>query len=631
MIHVADDIAHFQRLGLLEGLLFDRTTRRSIIWGTDAYAERGEGFQKDCEIQPSAITAENAGMISLRAEKPLYLQSSRTKHHGEVFTPVWMCHKMNDYLDEVWPESTWTDYVDSKRLEITCGEAPFLASRYDPTDGSVVPLEERCGLLDRKLRIVDENAHDEETWLKWAFRALESVYGYEFQGDSLLIARMNLVRTFEDNLEARWNRAPTPKEYRRLVRTVSWNLWQMDGLTNRVPYSTAPTACEQLSLFDTGLESTGVSETPSECRIFDWRSRVSPTYREVQRRTTTAGRKSMKFDYVIGNPPYQETTENTSDKPVYNLFMDEAYKVGRRVELITPGRFLFNSGKTPKAWNEKMLNDPHLKVLWYEQNSDRVFANTDIKGGVAVTYRDESKDFGKIGVFSQFEELRSLCAKMQPFLATGILPDIMFHQNKFKLENLYEDHPECQASISSAGRERRIVTSSLIKLPVFHVEKAADDDLEIIGIDKSNKRITRWISSRYVEDNGNLHSWKVILPKANGSGAIGEVLSTPLIGAPLIGYTQSFIGIGSFETKEEAGAALKYVKTKFARTCLGILKVTQDNTPEKWVYVPLQDFTPTSDIDWSQSIAGIDRQLYRKYGLDESEIEFIESHVKEMA
>lgn len=154
--------------------------------------------------------------------------------------------------------------------------------------------------------------------------------------------------------------------------------------------------------------------------------------------------------------------------------------------------------------------------------------------------------------------------------------------------------------------------------------------IRILGLAGTNQRTYKWIRTAYVEDNGNLGTYKVILPKANGTGAIGEVLSTPLIGEPLIGYTQSFLGIGAFETKAEAQNCMKYIKSKFARVLLGILKITQDNPPEKWAYVPLQDFTPNSDIDWSQSVAGIDRQLYAKYGLDDDEIAFIESHVKEM-
>lgn len=636
MIHVADDIAHFQRLGLLEGLLFDRTTRRSIIWGTDAYAERGEGFQKDCEIQPSAITAENAGVISLRAEKPLYLQSSRTKQHGEVFTPVWMCRKMNDYLDEVWPESTWTDYVDSKRLEITCGEAPFLASRYDPTDGSEVPLEERCGLLDRKLRIVDENAHDEEAWLKWAFRALESVYGYEFQGDSLLIARMNLIRTFEDNLEARWNRVPSAKEYRRLARTVSWNIWQMDGLTSRVPYSAAPTAYEQLSLFDAGLEPIGASETPSECRIFDWRSRVSPTYREVQRRTTTAGRKSMKFDYVIGNPPYQDESNGEGRnyaQPIYHEFIDEAYKIGDKVELIHPARFLFNAGDTPAAWNKKMLNDPHLKVLWYEQDCNQIFSNTDIKGGIAVTYRDRNANFGAIKVFTKYSELNSILQKVAGREDFQSLCDIIYSRTSYRLtKKMHEENPFAASRVSK-GHDYDMSSNIFGLIPEIFYDVMPDDGekyIRIIGR-LNNQRVEKYIKRNYVKDVESLDSFKLFVAQANGSGLFGEALSPSIIAQPGEGHTESFLSIGNFATLEEAENLNKYVSTKFLRALLGAKKVTQNGNKPVWQCIPLQDFTPTSDIDWSQSIAGIDRQLYRKYGLDESEIEFIESHVKEMA
>ena len=153
--------------------------------------------------------------------------------------------------------------------------------------------------------------------------------------------------------------------------------------------------------------------------------------------------------------------------------------------------------------------------------------------------------------------------------------------------------------------------------------------IEIIGRYKG-ERCSMWIDSRYVTGPDNFNKYKVLLPKANGSGTLGEVLSTPLVGKPLVGHTQTFLSIGCFDTGYEANACIKYIKSKFARTMLGVLKVTQDNKKQTWAYVPLQDFTPDSDIDWSQSVAGIDRQLYAKYGLDDDEIAFIESHVKEM-
>ena len=165
----------------------------------------------------------------------------------------------------------------------------------------------------------------------------------------------------------------------------------------------------------------------------------------------------------------------------------------------------------------------------------------------------------------------------------------------------------------------------------FFEAKPNDDEkyVQIIGRLK-NERKVMWVKRSYIADHQNLEKWKVILPKSNGSGAIGEVLSTPLIGEPLIGHNQTFISIGAFETKAEAEACMKYVKTKFARTMLGVLKITQHNPASTCRYVPLQDFTSASDIDWSKSVHEIDEQLYQKYGLSENEVGFIETNVKEM-
>lgn len=338
----------------------------------------------------------------------------------------------------------------------------------------------------------------------------------------------------------------------------------------------------------------------------------------------------MKFDFVIGNPPYQESLEGTSDKSVYNYFMDESFKVGDKVELITPARFLFNAGKTPKDWMRKMLNDKHFKVLYYEQDSSKVFSNTDIKGGVAITYRDNRRDYGAIQVFTAFPELNSINHKVHKKVAPFETMDgLIVQQNKLDLESLYKDYPECKNLIGSDGKERRLTTPIFSSLPIFHDEKQ-NNDIAILGLIK-NKRVYKYVNERYIDKNhGNLYKYKVIVPASNGSGALGEVLSTPLIGTPLIGYTQSFIGFGNFKTEQETENCLKYIKTKFERVLLGTLKITQHNHKGTWINVPLQDFTSDSDIDWSVSVAEIDKQLYKKYNLSPEEIEFIETHVKEM-
>lgn len=342
------------------------------------------------------------------------------------------------------------------------------------------------------------------------------------------------------------------------------------------------------------------------------------------------GNEDMKFNAVVGNPPYQLMASgdaNGSD-PIYHLFIDAACQIGERVSFIHPARFLFNAGKTPKEWNQKMLNDKHYKVVKYWSNSADVFPTVDIKGGVAVTYWDKTQSFGKIGVFVSYPELRSILEKVLKRNEKA-LSIIMNPQNKYNFENLYRDYPHYKNIIGSDGMDKRLRPNAFDKLDIFSVTQKEKNDLGIHGLIK-NKRVIRYIPQQYIEKSIDLDKFKVLVPKANGSGAIGEVLSTPLIGEPLIGYTGSFIGIGAFNTKDEAENAMKYIKTRFARTLLGTLKVTQDNPIDTWTNVPLQDFTANSDIDWTQTIPDIDKQLYKKYNLSPEEIAFIESKIKAM-
>ena len=664
---------------ILETLLQDRTTGRNIIWADNEYEALGEGYMGDDEITVEKITGLSSGVIKPRIAKEQEHQSKRTKSRAEVFTPSWLCNQMNNDIDATWfsrrdvfniednqawhtsqgpiifPQKRgygWHAYVESPRLEITCGEAPFVCSRYDTVTGEILPVDKRIGFLDRKLRIVSEKTKTRKEWVRWALAALKASYGFEYQGDNLLLARINVFETFCEHLRERWGMGITDDELNQAAWIVSWNFWQMNGLTCAVPTNKMnavvqsalfgyeepapeplqPTLFTLLdeSSFDKSTQEEkeeGSGKTVPFCIIYDWQENEPFEFQVMKGK---ARPMNKKFYAVIGNPPYQEEVEGTSDRPIFNYFMDAAYEVGEKVELITPARFLFNAGKTPKAWNKRMLNDPHLTVLDYEQSSSTVFANTDIKGGVAVTLYDVAREVGPIGVFSSFGELRSIQKKVIPFLSDGSLDQIMFLQNKFVLQELYADYPEAKEKISSDGKERRIVTSSFSKLSCFTEHQTSNDAVRILGLGESNRRIYKWIERKYIEDNGNLDNYKVIVPKANGTGAIGEVLSTPLIGEPLIGYSQTFISIGKFDTKIEAEACFKYIKTKFARAMLGILKLTQDNPPATWAKVPLQDFTVNSDIDWTQSVADIDRQLYQKYDLSPEEIAFIETHVREM-
>ncbi|MDO4781318.1 MAG: Eco57I restriction-modification methylase domain-containing protein [Candidatus Saccharibacteria bacterium] len=340
---------------------------------------------------------------------------------------------------------------------------------------------------------------------------------------------------------------------------------------------------------------------------------------------------NMKFDVVIGNPPYQDEIKGRSEQPpIYHHFIDGAYKVSDKVCLITPARFLFNVGGTPKAWNEKMLDDKHLKVAFFEQKSDNIFPGTDIKGGVAITYRDTSSDFGKIGTFTHFDQLNSITKKVLS-KADNMLADIYFSNTAYKYSPLFfSENPGFETRVSG-GSKRYMASSAFEKFPEAFLESPENDNyVKIIGR-KNSQRTTLFFNKKYVNPPENFYKFKVLLPGSNGSGAIGEALSTPLIGEPLVGHTETFISFGAFETREEAENLLKYTKTKFARTMLGVRKVTQGNkNAYVWGLVPLQNFTASSDIDWAASVSEIDRQLYKKYGFDEKEIAFIEEKVREM-
>ena len=338
----------------------------------------------------------------------------------------------------------------------------------------------------------------------------------------------------------------------------------------------------------------------------------------------------MKFDVVVGNPPYQEGAkgDSTKDMPIYPYFYNLAESISSKYCLVSPARFLFNAGSTDKMWNRKMLTDKHLKVEYYEQSSAKLFLNTDIKGGVTVIYRDQDKDFGEIGTFTSYDELNSILKKVTP-QATQTLDAIVSNRGQYRYSDIiYDDHPTDMKRIS----DRRIASNAFEKLPSLFTDSKPDDGIDYIQIygRVNNLRVYKWFKRNYLSEPDTLKNYKVILPKANGSGKLGEALSTPLILDPLVGFTETFISIGAFDSELEAQNALKYVKSKFARVMLGILKITQDNTSDKWKYVPLQDFTPESDIDWSKSIPEIDQYLYKKYGLSQAEIDFIETEVKAM-
>lgn len=359
-------------------------------------------------------------------------------------------------------------------------------------------------------------------------------------------------------------------------------------------------------------------------------------FAEIALQDNIQGGEKVKFGAIVGNPPYQEADSGYGNgaSPIYNEFIDLSATVSSKSVLIHPARFLFNAGKTSKAWNKKILTSQYFSIKFYSANSSEVFNDVDIKGGVAISVYDSSSSKQPINVFIPYRELSSIAKKVKKHheisLDTIVYPRDLYRLNK----QVYVDHPEL-LNRQSKGHKFDLSSNSFDKLSELFINEQLNEDYAGIYGRENNQRVVKWILKKYLSTPNNFDYYKVIIPKSNGTGAIGEVLSTPLIGEPLIGepligHTLTFLSIGMFSTISEAEALLKYVKTKFARTMLGILKVTQDNPQSTWKYVPLQDFNSSSDIDWSQSVDDIDQQLYRKYGLNDEEIAFIEEKVQRM-
>lgn len=343
----------------------------------------------------------------------------------------------------------------------------------------------------------------------------------------------------------------------------------------------------------------------------------------------------MKFDFVIGNPPFQEETIGQNEgfaPPVYNRFLDAAYEIADKVEMIHPARFLFDAGSTPKQWNQKMLNDEHFKILEYEEDCRKVFTNTDIKGGVAISYHDNNKKFGAIEIFTPNDILNSILQKVKNNPTFTPFSEIVITRTAYRLtDKMHKEHPEAISQLSN-GHAYDMSSNIFERLPQIFFNKKPNDSYQYMKIlgRENNSRIYKYIRTDYVRKTINTDKYKVVMPKASGTGSFGETISMPFVDEPGCGTTETFITIGAFDKKIMAERALLYVCAKFTRTMLGILKRTQEITPDKWKWVPMQDFTDKSDINWNTSISDIDKQLYKKYNLTDEEIAFIETNVKEM-
>ena len=290
---------------ILSILLIDQTTKKNIMWATDNYKKNGIGYEEKKPIEIDLIRGIEGNIIKLGTGKSKNEKTKRVREKAEVFTPSWMCNIQNNLIDERWfnqkgifnretknswrvnkkkiifpKDKNWKDYVRDKRLEMTCGEAPYIVSRYDAVTGKKIPIQRRIGLLDRKLRVICENTTTKEEWIKWAETAYKSVYGYDWQGDNILIARENLLLTLLEYYKEMFNDNLEQSIIKKFAEIISWNIWQMDGVRGVIPNSCKNDEEKQISLFKPkklknnkciGCETNDIHKHNGEyCKVMDW-------------------------------------------------------------------------------------------------------------------------------------------------------------------------------------------------------------------------------------------------------------------------------------------------------------------------------------------------------------------------
>ena len=637
--------------GLVGRLLQDKTTRKNILFASDSYAGYGAGYRDDSQMTEGVLLGVDSCDIQPRVYKAAAEQTERTRKRAEVFTPAWIVNQMNNHCDAEWfgradvfnhqegqewtvstepvtfPEGKdWKQYVDSRRLEITCGEAPYIVSRYDTSTGEIIPIERRIGILDRKLRIVNENAADEAEWFKWAFRAFQSVYGYEYQGDNLLIARMNLLYTLADYIEAKWHRQATRKELEKFLNVICWNFWQMDGLNDTPPYGIPSDEVVQMSLFDDEEETA--DEEIVYCKIYDWRADISKLFKGLKKRG-----KGMKFDYVIGNPPYQEEISTSADnkslsRQLFPDFIIQSTKVANdSLVLITPSRWFAGDAQDKSFVKLRSFfkENNHISTIVNYPNEKEVFSkNVVIKGGVSYfVYKNCYK--GNVSFTTIINGLENTVQR--PLFEEGldiVLSDVIQVSVLSKIKSAASEY---LTKITKGRNAFGIIGKESVVESVSEAEPFENScELRIKG------DMIRYIKEAEITKNIEvLNSYKVFISKSAGApGKDLKIIGKAYLAKPKSACTDSLIPIGCFTSEIEASNLQKYLSTKFLRFMVSILKVSQNVTQIVYRFVPLQDFTSNSDIDWSKPVADIDQQLYKKYGLTPDEIKFIETHVKEM-
>lgn len=624
---------------VLKKLLEDKTTGKNIIWATDSYENLGPGYERNQQIRLDHLQQKD--IIRPRIQKDLEVQKDRTKKNAEVHTPAWIVNQMNNQVDLDWLKNDssfnreietswiqseqkvafkshtekWKTYVKRKVLEITCGEAPFLTSRYDCSNGQKIEVKDRIGLLDRKLRIITENTRDHDIWLNNALSALKSVYGYEIQGDSLLVGRLNLYLSFIETVQQVW-KIELPLKYKiEIADIISWNIIQMDGLTYKTPNSISSSSEDQLTLFNYGDFKENSNNLKSfQAKINLWGTTGKILFSKVK------GSEEMKkkFNVVIGNPPYQEDDggNGSSSKPVYNKFLDEIIKLNpEHIELIIPSRW-FNGGKGLDNFRKNLLSDHRLSRIIDFPNAKECFPGTSIGGGVCIVGWDKNPKVldNKCSIVNVINgnksEMRRSLTEFPNFVrnneAVEILRKVRLHNEPSLTKIMSTRNP---FGISTNIRGHNSKENNDLKLYSSKGEGYISQN-EIPGLSK-NENIGKYkvMISRVTSEHAGE-------PDKNGKYKI--IAKMNLIGPNEVCTDSYIIGYPTNDLSK-AKNFFDYLKTKFVRFLILQNLSSINLSKESYQLVPLQDFSKKWD----------DESLFNKYGLTSKEIEYINNTIKE--
>lgn len=633
-----------------------------IYWATDNYENNGVGFSFFDEIKTNTISGRNGDLIRPRAAKTTKEREKRTRDKAEVFTPLWICNAQNNLVDNEWfgykdvfnkeisngnkhdwipTESkivfpngkTWQEYVCDTRLEIACGEAPYLISRHDTTTGEpIVNLQKRIGLLDRKLRVVSENVSSVANWYKWALIALKSTYGFEWQGDNLLLARKALLLTFIDYYKDFANRheisdtEPQTAYLKHAAYIISWNVFQMDGIKMVLPMTchneNKADKCVGCKKHDVhqhngirqliaNWDRTDSILTEHPISIIEFQKLLNTCQNEP---TNHKSRNSLKFDAVVGNPPYQSMDggAGASAANIFQTFVENAIDLDSQyVTIITPSRW-FCGGKNLASFRKRMLKSTSMKIMCDFIDSHNVFPDlgrSAIKGGVNY-FLYETGYNGKCNINTL---INNKIASSEDRYLNQLDLDIFVRYNGEAQTILDKILPKAMAGkprykLLKANSMATIVSSRKpFGLPT-DFNDFTDNTNGTVQIYAHN--LQSFIERDKIETNHKwIDKWKVLIPEAIGVGDPAKDWLKPIIAGHNTCCTETYLLIGPFDSKEEAECVYSYMQTKFFHFLLSLRKISQHTTQDVYSFIPLQDFNQK----WT------DEKLFDKYHLTKAE------------